>query len=123
MGKYHHARPVQCHIGLLELGLIVARSRLLAWCAHAFDVCLVELQMFQQQLDVSRVWFIKNDGSTLAHSEIDQPIQNRALFDVTLSTTQFCSLLENHLALQLVKENIRKQDVVTNLSRVPCLCM
>ena len=54
--------------------------------------------MFQQQLDVSRVWLMKNDGSTLAHSGIDQSTQNRAVFIVILGKTQFCSLLENQSA-------------------------
>ena len=64
--------------------------------------------MFQQQLDVSRVWFIKSDGSTFAHRDIDQSIQNRAVFVVTFSKTQFRTLLENHLTLQLIKDFIHK---------------
>ena len=76
-------------------------------------------EVFQQQLDVCRAWFIKDDGSTLAHREIDQSIQNRAVFIVILGKTKCCSLLENHLTLRLVKDFIHnllftsKQDVVT----------
>ena len=43
--------------------------------------------MFKQQLDVSGVCFVKNDWSILAHNEVDQSSQNRAVFVVILSKT------------------------------------
>ena len=116
MGYSHHARSVQCHFGFLNLNLVV-RYRLLAWCAHACDLCPVVLQMFPQQLDASRVWFIKNDGSTLAHREIDQPIQNRSVSSVS-AEPNFARFLSIITPFNLSKDFIHKflfasnQDVV-----------
>ena len=51
------------------------QCRLLAWCAHTLGCFSTGFQKFQQEFDVSGVWFIDNDGSALVPLEIDQSIQ------------------------------------------------
>ena len=40
--------------------------------------------MFQQKLDVSGVWFARNNWPVLIHSELDGSVQNCAVFVIIL---------------------------------------
>ena len=84
---------VQCYFGLLELGLIVVRSTLLAWCAHAFDFCPVERQMFQQQLDVCRAWFIKDDVLTVKSISPFRIVQCLSSFSAKPNVARFLRIM------------------------------
>ena len=108
----------------------MVRPRLLVWCARALDFCPVEPQKFKQQLDVSGARFVKNDWSILAHNEVDQSIQNRAVclssFSAKLNFARFLRIVS---PINLSKTSFYKishrqrtgcRHRVSNLSRVPC---
>ena len=79
--------------------------------------CPVEPQVFQQKLDVSGVWFARNNWPVLIHSELDESIQNCAVFVIILKK-------KNHLKYFIYKllfpQQTGRRHRVSNQSRFPC---
>ena len=55
-----------------------------------------EPQVFQQKLDVSRVWFARNNWPVLIHSDLHGSIQNCAVFVIILRKTNLNDFIENN---------------------------
>ena len=74
----------------------MVRPGLLAWSAHAHDLCSVEPFEFRQQLDVSRVWLDETTGpssSTVESVGRFRTVQCLSSFSATPSFARFLRII------------------------------